>query len=292
MSIKPSKFSSVYGPVPSWRFGRSLGIDPIGSISTCSFNCAYCQLGQIQRHTAQRQVFISTEQIIQDLQAFAPWDVDAITLSGSGEPTLALNLGEILAGVKEITERPTVVLTNSTMLGKTEVLQALTDVDVVAAKLDALSSEQLQRVNHPVAGIDWSTIWTGLEQFRLQYKGHLAIQTMILSPWSEADQAFYIRLMQQLKPDEIQLNTPTRPKPFSHQLDTRGARGLSRPYPVQVLKQVSRDFLSSFAARIQEATSITVRCVPPAAELPTFSNQLSTCCAEISNSGNHSEKSN
>jgi wyosine [tRNA(Phe)-imidazoG37] synthetase (radical SAM superfamily) len=268
MSIQPSKFSSVYGPVPSWRLGRSLGIDPIGAISTCSFNCAYCQLGEIQRHTAQRQVFVPTEQIIQDLQAFKPWDVDAITLSGSGEPTLALNLGEILTGVKEITGRPTVVLTNSTMLKEVEVRQALLGVDVVAAKLDALSSEQLQRVNRPVTGIDWSIIRTGLEQFRLQYKGHLAIQTMILSPWSEAEQESYIRLMQQLKPDEIQLNIPTRPKPFTHQLDTRGARGLSRPYPVRVLKQVSRDVLTSFAARIQEATNIIVRCVPPTTELP------------------------
>jgi wyosine [tRNA(Phe)-imidazoG37] synthetase (radical SAM superfamily) len=168
MSIQPSKFSSVYGPVPSWRLGRSLGIDPIGAISTCSFNCAYCQLGEIQRHTAQRQVFVPTEQIIQDLQAFKPWDVDAITLSGSGEPTLALNLGEILTGVKEITGRPTVVLTNSTMLKEVEVRQALLGVDVVAAKLDALSSEQLQRVNRPVTGIDWSIIRTGLEHFRLQ----------------------------------------------------------------------------------------------------------------------------
>jgi wyosine [tRNA(Phe)-imidazoG37] synthetase (radical SAM superfamily) len=76
-------FISVYGPVQSWRFGRSLGIDPIGPISTCSFNCVYCQLGEIEVCTAERQIFIPTEQIIQDLQAFAPWEVDVVTLSGS-----------------------------------------------------------------------------------------------------------------------------------------------------------------------------------------------------------------
>jgi wyosine [tRNA(Phe)-imidazoG37] synthetase (radical SAM superfamily) len=199
---------------------------------------------------------------VKDLQAFEPWDVEAVTLSGSGEPTLALNLGDILAAVKEITGRRGVVLTNSTMLRQPKVRHALSLADVVAAKLDALSSEQLQRVNRPVAGIDWSSIWTGLEQFRFEYKGHLAIQTMILSPWPEADQTSYIHLMQQLKPDEIQLNTPTRPKPFARQLETRGARGLSRRYPVLVLKQVSRDVLTSFAQRIQETTDIPVRCVP------------------------------
>jgi wyosine [tRNA(Phe)-imidazoG37] synthetase (radical SAM superfamily) len=220
-------------------------------------------LGEIQRHTAQRQIFVPTEQIRQDLQAFEPWDVDAVTLSGSGEPTLALNLADILAAVKEITGRPAVVLTNSTMLGERKVCQALSLADVVAAKLDALSSEQLRRVNRPVGGIDWPTIWAGLEQFRGLYRGHLAVQTMILSPWPDEVQASYIRLMQQLKPDEIQLNAPTRPRPFKRQLDTRGARGLSRPYPVRVLRQVSRDVLTSFAARIQETTSIPVRCVPP-----------------------------
>ena len=277
MSAKTSAFSSVYGPVPSWRFGRSLGIDPIGSSSTCSFNCVYCQLGEIQNHTASRQVFIPTEQIVQDLQVFAPWDVDVVTLSGSGEPTLALNLREILAAVKETTGRTTVVLTNSTMLSNLEVRSALTLADIVAGKLDAVSSEQLQRVNRPVAGIDLATILAGLEQFRQEYQGHLAIQTMLLSPWSEENRAEYIRLMQQLSPDEIQLNTPTRPRSVSRQLETRGARGLDRLYPVQLLKQVSREFLQDFATEIQEETKILVRCVPPMTELPVTRERLSSC---------------
>jgi hypothetical protein len=84
--------------------------------------------------------------------------------------------------------------------------------------------------------------------------------------------------MQELKPDEIQLNTPTRPKPLNRQLETRGARGLSRPYPVVVLKQVSRNVLNSFATRIQEATNISVRCVPPPAQLSELNTNLSTSC--------------
>ncbi len=277
MSAKNSTFSLVYGPVPSWRFGRSLGIDPIGSSSTCSFNCVYCQLGEIQNHTALRQVFIPTEQIRQDLQKFAPWDVDVVTLSGSGEPTLALNLGEILVTVKETTGRTTVVLTNSTMLSNPEVRNALTLADIVAGKLDVVSAEQLERVNRPVAGINLATILAGLEQFRQEYKGHLAIQTMLLSPWSEEKRAQYIRLMQQLNPNEIQLNTPTRPRSVSRQFETRGARGLDRPYPVQVLKQVSREFLQDFATEIKEATSILVRCVPPMTELPSVREHWSSC---------------
>jgi wyosine [tRNA(Phe)-imidazoG37] synthetase (radical SAM superfamily) len=254
--------SSVYGPVPSWRFRRSLGIDPIGPVSTCPFNCAYCQLGEIQRQTLERQVFIPTEQIRRDLQAFAPWDVDVVTLSGSGEPTLALNLAAILSAAREITGRPVAVLTNSTLLGNAGVRQALGQADIVAAKLDAVSDEQLRRINRPVAGLDWAGIWAGLEQFRREWQGKLAIQTMLLSPWPPEDQARYARLMQQLQPDEIQLNTPTRPRPLERQLETRGARGLSRPYPVQILKSVSREVLQEWAGNIEAETGIPVRCVP------------------------------
>jgi wyosine [tRNA(Phe)-imidazoG37] synthetase (radical SAM superfamily) len=262
MTAQSPPLSSVYGPVPSWRFGRSLGIDPIGPVSTCSFNCAYCQLGEIQRQTLERQIFIPTAQIRRDLQAFAPWDVDVVTLSGSGEPTLALNLAEILAAAKEITGQQVVVLTNSTLLGNAEVRQALGPADIVAAKLDAVSGEQLRRINRPVVGLDWAGIWAGLRQFRLEWQGKLAIQTMLLSPWPPEDQAKYASLMQQLQPDEIQINTPTRPRPVERQLDTRGARGLSRPYPVQILKPVSREVLQEWAKKMEAETGIPVRCVP------------------------------
>ena len=104
-------YTSVYGPVRSWRYGRSLGIDPIGVVSTCSFNCVYCQLGEIQHHTTARQIFIPTEKIVRDLQVVNLADVDVVTLSGSGEPTQALNIGEILTAAKQIAGLPMVVLT-------------------------------------------------------------------------------------------------------------------------------------------------------------------------------------
>ena len=253
-------FSSVYGPVNSWRFGRSLGIDPIGAISTCSFDCVYCQLGAIERLISQRQVFIPTEHILQDLQLFAPWDVDVITLSGSGEPTLALNLGEILAQVKEMTAKPLVVLTNGTLLKDPNVRAALALTDRVAVKLDAISSEQLQRVNRPVAEVNLSEIWQGIQQFRTDYPGKLAVQTMILSAWNPEIQSDYVSRIKSLVPDEIQLNTPSRPKPLTHQLDGRGNNQIADcAYPVNSLKCVDANYLKTFADRIQQQTGIPVR---------------------------------
>ena len=258
------EFNSVYGPVKSWRYGRSLGIDPIGSISTCSFNCVYCQLGEIERKTSDRQVFLPTDKIIKDLQAFAPWEVDVITLSGSGEPTLALNLAEIISQIKQLTGKPVAVLTNGTLLSNLEVRQALSLADKVAVKLDAVSDKQLRRINRPVDGIEWEDIWAGLKQFRAEFTGELGIQTMILTPWDDSTKTEFIRLMRSLLPDEIQINTPSRPKPLKHQLEARGnhTSASERPYPVLTFRPVSADFLQSFATEIYSSTKIRVRRSP------------------------------
>lgn len=253
-------FTSVYGPVQSWRFGRSLGIDPIGSTSTCSFNCVYCQLGEIQHQSCHRQVFIPTQTIQQDLQAFSVFDVDTITLSGSGEPTLALNLGEILIMAKQLTSKPVGVLTNGSLLHDRAVREELAIADWVAVKVDAIDADLFRRINRPMPVLDLEENWASLLQFRQCYAGHLAVQTMLLTDWSNQEQVAYIQRMQALLPDEIQLNTPTRPCPLTHQLEARGNHtpdALS--YPVRQLKRVRADCLQAFGDRIERSTGIPVR---------------------------------
>ncbi|MGK7910268.1 MAG: radical SAM protein [Synechococcus sp.] len=253
---------AVYGPVSSWRFGRSLGIDPIGKVSTCSFNCVYCQLGEIENVTDRRQIFVSTDQIERELLPIDPDAVDVVTVSGSGEPTLASNLEEILAIARAVIDRPTVVLTNSTMLHDREVCNALAAADTVAAKLDAVTKSQFKGVSRPVPQIELSDIARGLMQFRQDYTGHLAIQTMLLAPWSEAKRRKFIHYIQQIHPDEIQINTPTRPQPLTRQLDARGNHQQSRPYATHSLQPVESNLLSQFAAQLQRETLVPVRYVP------------------------------
>lgn len=258
------RFTSVYGPVKSWRYGRSLGIDPIGEISTCSFNCVYCQLGEIEHKTSDRALFIPTKQIIEDLKTFVFADVDIITLSGSGEPTLALNLGEIITQVKELTGKPVLVLTNGTLLNNKTVRAELALADKVSVKLDGVVPDQVKRIDRPVEGINLADIIAGIEQFGLEYKGELGIQTMILTPWNEQTKQEYIELIKRIQPFEIQLNTPTRPKPLKRQLEGRGNHSPdSRPYAVQVLKCVSDKVLGDLATCITQATGIPVRYIQP-----------------------------
>lgn len=264
MTTTTSTFSAVYGLVSSWRYGRSLGIDPIGQVSICSFNCVYCQLGEIEQKICDRAIYVPTKKIIEDLQQFAPWDVDIITLSGSGEPTLALNLEEILTLIKQCTGRPVLVLTNGTLLGDPEVRKALTIADKVSIKLDAAYPDQLRRINRPVAGINLADIWQGIQKFRMEFQGELGLQTMVLNHWNEETQANYIHMVQSISPDEIQLNTPKRPKPLTRQLEGRGNHTTAQEflYPVQVFNCVSADVIQELATKLHEATGIFVRFAP------------------------------
>lgn len=262
LSVEKPHCTAVYGPVKSWRFGRSLGIDPIGIVSTCSCNCVYCQLGNIQHQTTQRQVFIPTSQIISELQAIALREIplDVVTLSGSGEPTLALNLAAILAATKEIFKEPAVVLTNSTLLGDKLVRQALSIADIVAVKLDAVSSNKLRQINRPLETIDLPNIIEGITKFRQEYQGRMAIQTMILSAWKPETQADYIDLLKILQPDEIQFNIPSRPRVLVSQLESRGNEiSESCGYACQSLKLISTAELITIAEKMQKFTNIPVR---------------------------------
>jgi wyosine [tRNA(Phe)-imidazoG37] synthetase (radical SAM superfamily) len=260
------KFSAVYGPVQSWRFGRSLGIDPIGLVSTCSFNCCYCQLGRIQQNTTDRKIYVSTSQIIHELTKINSGQylgIDVVTISGSGEPTLALNLAEILTAIKNITEIPVVVLTNSSKLDDPDVRKALTLADIVAVKFDAVSTNQLRQINQPTSEINLANILAGIKDFRQEYQGYMAIQTMVLSNWTPEVLSKYIQLVENLQPDEIQLNVPSRPRVLSRQLESRGNdRPEIRTYGCQTFKCINTQELNILAAKINNATSIPIRYNP------------------------------
>jgi len=264
MTLASADFQAVYGPVSSWRYGRSLGLDPIGPLSTCSFRCVYCQLGAIECHTDQRAVFIPTAQIAAQLPAFAPWPVDVVTLSGSGEPTLAANLGEILAVCREQTGRPTVVLTNGTLIGDRAVQQDLHQAAKIAVKVDAIAPDALQRVNRPLPSFDLEPFWQHLAQFRADYAGELAVQTMLLAPWSAEQIAAYAAQLRAIAPDEIQLNVPRRPKPRERQLDGREnhSPASARPYAIQQLRCIEPEVLQAIARAIQQESGIPTRCPP------------------------------
>jgi wyosine [tRNA(Phe)-imidazoG37] synthetase (radical SAM superfamily) len=146
------------------------------------------------------------------------------------------------------------------LLSDRAVREELAIADWVAVKVDAISEDSFRRINRPMSNLNLQTIWAGLWQFRQSYSGHLAIQTMVLTDWSARDQSDYIRRMQALRPNEIQLNTPTRPRPLTHQLAARGNHPPDAcPYPTKDLKRVKAEVLQRLSDRIEDTMGIPVR---------------------------------
>jgi wyosine [tRNA(Phe)-imidazoG37] synthetase (radical SAM superfamily) len=244
--------SCIYGPVKSWRLGSSLGVDLLLNHSICSFNCVYCQLGDIQVKTAERKIYVPTEKVERDLR-LSDWEkADLVTISGNGEPTLALNLGEVLQVIREYTAKPSTVLTNATLLNDPAVRADLNYADHVACKLDAASDAVLQRMNRPVAGIDMASIVSGIKALRQSYDGKLSLQCMFM-PTNHDDVDALVELVKDLDLDEIQLNTPKRPYPMSWLVENRGNHG-EAIVESRVLKTISEDEAQRIESLFGDAT--------------------------------------
>lgn len=250
---------AVYGPVRSWRFGQSLGIDLLGAVSTCSLQCRYCQLGTIEKLRCDRAEFVPTAQVQAELAQYSSDAIDVVTFSGSGEPTLASNLAPVMALVRQRLQRPLVVLTNGTLLGDGTVRQDLATADIVAVKLDAVTASQWQAMNQPVAGLHLEEILAGIMTFREHFDGHFAIQTMVMEPWAKIDEERYKAVIKALLPDEVQLNTPLRPRPLTRQVSARGNHEVQ---PDQIWRQprcVTPAVLTDLGTRLQADLAVPVR---------------------------------
>ena len=200
----------IYGPVPSWRLGRSLGIDSVCAFNKiCSFECIYCQLGKTITKTDKKKVFIDEKIVEKELKKVKA-KADIITLSGTGEPTLAKNLGEIIDAIRKNSKLPIAILTNSSLIYRKEVQKDLMKLDVVVAKLDAPNETLFKKINGPCKGITFKKVVDGIKSFRKQFKGKLALQMMFMDE-NKDYAAEMAKLARELKADEVQINTPLRP---------------------------------------------------------------------------------
>lgn len=202
----------VYGPVPSWRLGRSLGIDPVSTRGkTCSFDCVYCQLGPIIHPLTERRVFVAPDDLRRESDAGPDLPIDTVTFSGVAEPTLAANLAELVSVARaRLPNHPLAILTNASLMPRAEVRRDLLAFDIVVAKLDAPDEALFQAINRPVGDLTLAQVVEGIRRFRAEFPGHLALQMMFVAENRDraADMA---TLARSLRPDEVQINTPLRP---------------------------------------------------------------------------------
>lgn len=212
--MSKTDYQYVYGPVPSRRLGRSLGIDLV-PFKICTYDCIYCQLGRTTVKTMKRETFIPIKVLIREIRRKLneKRKVDYITLSGSGEPTLYSDLAPLIEGIKDITDIPVAVLTNGSLLWNEDVRTGIDKADLVVPSLDAGDDARFTRVNRPVEGIDFDTMMEGLRQFRHSYRGAFWLEVFLLDRITAAEE--HIRriaaLVRSIRPDKVQLNTVVRP---------------------------------------------------------------------------------
>jgi wyosine [tRNA(Phe)-imidazoG37] synthetase (radical SAM superfamily) len=209
-----ASFKYVFGPVPSRRLGRSLGVDLI-PFKTCSYDCLYCQLGHTTNKTIERRPYLPTDEIIHDVKRKISQGVQAdyITLSGSGEPTLHSEFGNIIRRIKDITDIPVAVLTNGSLLSDPEVRNDLSMADLVVPSLDAGTPQGFKTVNQPHPSIDFQGIVKGLLDFCREYQGQIWLEVFILKGITDSEDQLsgIAEIIRQAKPHKVQLNTVARP---------------------------------------------------------------------------------
>jgi len=202
----------IFGPVPSRRLGRSLGVDLV-PFKTCSYDCVYCQLGRTTNKSIERKEWVPLGDVINQLKGRLSSKPDYITLSGSGEPTLFSKLGELISGIKELTNIPIAVLTNGSLLWLPEVREELKSADLVVPSLDAGSSEVFQYVNRPNPGITFDKMIQGLIDFRKIFSGQYWLEVFLLNEvtTSQTEIDKLKNCISAIEPDLVQVNTVTRP---------------------------------------------------------------------------------
>lgn len=206
----------VFGPVPSRRLGQSLGIDPV-PLKTCNWNCVYCQLGRTRHFAVERENFYETQEILDEVQvaldAHKPGKIDWITFIGSGETTLHSGLGEMIQGVKEMTELPVAVITNGSLLYQAALRNELKLADAVLPTLDAGNGALFRKINRPHSQFTFESLVEGMIEFRKEYENFLWLEVMIVQGLNDSEESLVeiASWIVKIKPDEVHIVQPTRP---------------------------------------------------------------------------------
>ncbi len=208
-------YKYVYGPVPSRRLGRSLGVSLIPS-KTCNYSCVYCQLGRTDHMTNTRQDFFDPKEILSEITNAVkenPDGIDYITFVGEGEPTLCKSMGYLIRETKSRTNLPVAVITNGSLLYESSVRDALVNADIVLPSLDAGDEETFLKINRPHKKLNFWAVVNGLKEFSKMRSGKLWVEVMLVKGLndSEGELEKIAKILEDVKPDRVYVNVPIRP---------------------------------------------------------------------------------
>jgi wyosine [tRNA(Phe)-imidazoG37] synthetase (radical SAM superfamily) len=207
----------AFGPVPSRRLGRSLGINNIPP-KICTYACVYCQLGRTIKMRVERAAFYEPEEILRDVRGKvekarrAGEAIDYLTFVPDGEPTLDLNLGRAIDLLKPLGIK-IAVITNSSLMWHEDSREALMQADWVSLKVDAVREDIWRRVDRPHGTLQLASIQDGILEFAKAYTGHLVTETMLVEGINDGEEHLgeVADFLARLRPGVAYLSIPTRP---------------------------------------------------------------------------------
>ena len=204
----------AFGPIPSRRLGRSLGVNNIPP-KFCTYSCVYCQLGRTLRMQVNRRGFYAPEEIAQDVRQQVErtgGQVDYLTFVPDGEPTLDANLGQEAALLRSLSI-PIAVITNGSLVWREDVREDLSGADWVSLKVDSVLEPIWRRINRPARSLRLSAILDGMLSFAESYRGRLMTETMLVQGLNDGEESLreVAAFLARLRPARAYISVPTRP---------------------------------------------------------------------------------
>ena len=209
----------IFGPINSRRFGKSLGVDLSPNLKQCNFDCLYCELKGAKVVDNQSST-VSVSEILEEIKkALATHkDIDVLTLTANGEPTLYPYLNELIDGINKIKGSvKTLILTNSSTINKVEIQKALAKLDSVKLSLDCATAKCFKKLDRASKSIDLESIKKGILEFKKYFKGDLLIEILFVEGINDnSEELFKLNeFLLKLKPTRVDIGTIDRPPAYS-----------------------------------------------------------------------------
>ncbi|STO32161.1 molybdenum cofactor biosynthesis protein A [Fusobacterium necrogenes] len=205
-------FKHVFGPVPSRRLGISLGVDLVLPKS-CNMNCIFCECGATKKLTLKRERFKDPEEIKEEIkEVLKKIKPDYITFSGSGEPTLSKDIGEIIDWIKEHTDVKVCVITNGLLLDDSVVVNEIKNADLIIPTLNSVDNMIFKKINRPSVSSDVLQIMAGLKNLSEKYLGEIYLESFIIEGLNDSDEHTekMVKFLKNIKFTKLQLNSLDR----------------------------------------------------------------------------------
>ncbi|WP_308008420.1 radical SAM protein [uncultured Fusobacterium sp.] len=244
-------YKHVFGPVPSRRLGISLGVDLVKPKS-CNMNCVFCECGATPKLADKRESFKDIKEVENEIKAVLK-DVkpDYVTFSGSGEPTLSKDLGEIINWIKDNTDVSVCLITNSLLLNNDEVIKEVQRADIIIPTLNSVDDDIFHKINRPSKDIHISMIMSGLQKLSAVFKGRIYLETFIIEGLNDGEEHIkrMAEFLRTIKFTKIQLNSLAR----------RGTESWVKPASIEALNNVKKIFAENGIENVEIVKELSER---------------------------------